>query len=27
MLFYLALVRQRYRLAAERDLLEQEEGR
>ncbi|HXT47460.1 MAG TPA: cytochrome c biogenesis protein CcsA [Gemmatimonadaceae bacterium] len=27
MLFYLALVRQRYRLANERDLLEQEEGR
>lgn len=27
MLFYLALVRQRYRLATERDLLEQEEGR
>ena len=26
-LFYLALVRQRYRLANERDLLEQEEGR
>jgi heme exporter protein C len=26
-LFYLALVRQRYRLAAERDALEQEEGR
>ena len=27
MIFYLALVRQRYRLATERDLLEQEEGR